>query len=111
MNWTLLRNSLLVSALTTLLAATMGLVSASFLNGLSLRWRRCFIALAVLALALPPFLTADCWMTLFARSGWRGKWGTLSLDAPDENIRQLVLAVETRPTPPVLVSVAAWETR
>src|SRR5437870_555633 len=52
MNWTLLKNSLLVGALTTLLAVTMGFASALFLNGLNARWRRWFVTVAVLALVL-----------------------------------------------------------
>ncbi|HXT42428.1 MAG TPA: ABC transporter permease subunit [Candidatus Angelobacter sp.] len=95
MNFGLLRNSLLVSALSTLLALTLGFITALFVNGLNARGRRCFMVLAVLTLALPPFLVTDCWMTWFGQSGWLGKWSALSLETPDENVRQLVLSFET----------------
>ena len=60
MNWTLLKNSLLLSALTAFVAVALGLLSALFVNAVGWRWRRCLVAVAVLALALPPFLVADC---------------------------------------------------
>jgi len=47
MNWTLLKNSLLVSALTTLLAVGFGFFVALFLAGLKWRWRRWWIGGAV----------------------------------------------------------------
>src|SRR2546421_2948703 len=95
MNWTLLRNSLLVSALTTLLAVAIGLVSALFLNGVARRWRRWLVALSVLALALPPFMLADCWLSLFGQFDWSRKWGPMSLEVTDETVRQTVLCCET----------------
>ena len=41
MNWLLLRNSLLVSVLTTLLAGGLGFLAALWLAGLAPRWRSC----------------------------------------------------------------------
>src|SRR5436309_413331 len=73
MNWALLKNSLLVSALTTLLATVIGFLTALFLAGLEPRWRRWFLAVAVMALALPPFLVTGCWLHLLGLTGvWRG---------------------------------------
>src|SRR5437870_11542713 len=73
MNWTLLENSLLISALTTLLATVIGFLAALFLAGLEPRRRRWFLALAVMALALPPFLVTGCWLHLLGLTGiWRG---------------------------------------
>src|SRR5437667_147680 len=73
MNWTLLKNSLLISALTTLLATVIGFLAALFLAGLEPRRRRWFLALAVMALALPPFLVTGCWLHLLGLTGvWRG---------------------------------------
>jgi ABC-type Fe3+ transport system permease subunit/sugar lactone lactonase YvrE len=95
MNLELLRNSLLVSTLATLLAVALGFVAALFVNGLNVRGRRCFMVLAILELALPPFLITDVWMTWFGQSGWLGKWSALSLETTNENIRQLVLSFET----------------
>src|SRR5262245_33224106 len=72
MNWTLLKNSLLVSTLTTLWALATGFVAALFLSGLEFRSRRWFLVLAVLALALPPFLVTGCWLHLLGLTGiWR----------------------------------------
>jgi ABC-type Fe3+ transport system permease subunit/DNA-binding beta-propeller fold protein YncE len=74
MNWTLLKNSLLVGALTALLAVAVGFFSALFLTGLEWRWRRWWIGAAVLALALPPFLVTGCWLHLLGLTGvWR-RW-------------------------------------
>src|SRR2546427_10706905 len=72
MNWTLLKNSLLVSALTTLLATVIGFMTALFLAGLEPRRRSWFLAVAVVALALPPFLVTGCWLHLLGLTGvWR----------------------------------------
>ncbi len=72
MNWTLLKNSLLVSTLTTLLALVTGFVAALFLSGLEFRARRWFLVIAVIALALPPFLVTSCWLHLLGLTGvWR----------------------------------------
>src|SRR5258708_5830667 len=53
MNWTLLKNSLLVSALTTLLAVALGFCAALFLAGLKWRWRRWWIGVGVGGLLAP----------------------------------------------------------
>src|SRR5438876_4990191 len=72
MNWTLLINSLLVSALTTLLAVASGFFVALFLAGLKGRWRRWWIGGAAIGLALPPFLVTGCWLHLLGLTGvWR----------------------------------------
>jgi ABC-type Fe3+ transport system permease subunit/DNA-binding beta-propeller fold protein YncE len=72
MTWTLLRNSLLVSALTALLAVVLGFLSALFVSGLEWRWRRWLIGAAILVLALPPFLVTSCWLHLLGLTGiWR----------------------------------------
>ena len=64
MNLILLRNSLLVSGLTMLLAGTFGFLAALWLAGLGKNWRMRISALAILSLALPPFLAANCWLDL-----------------------------------------------
>ena len=72
MNWTLLKNSLLVSAPTTLMAVASGFFVALFLAGLEWRWRRWWIGGAVMGLALPPFLITGCWLHLLGLAGvWR----------------------------------------
>src|ERR1051325_8510593 len=68
MNWLLLKNSLLVSSLATLLAAGFGLMAALWLAGLPTRWRNLFLALAGVALALPPFLVTNCWLDLLGHT-------------------------------------------
>jgi ABC-type Fe3+ transport system permease subunit/DNA-binding beta-propeller fold protein YncE len=72
MNWFLLKNSLLVSGLATLLAASFGLLAALWLAGLPSRFRNAILALAVIALALPPFLVTNTWLHFLGQTGvWR----------------------------------------
>jgi len=74
MNWPLLKNSLLVSGLTMVLAGCFGMISALWLMGLGRRSRVCILALAILSFALPPFLVTNCWLDLLGPVGvWR-KW-------------------------------------
>ena len=56
MSWTLLRNSIAVSALTTALAVAFGFAVALWLAGLERRWRAAWLMIAGVALCLPPFL-------------------------------------------------------
>lgn len=73
MNWLLLKNSLLVASLATLLATAFGLCSALWLACLPPRWRARFLGVAVMALALPPFLVTNCWLHFLGNAGaWRG---------------------------------------
>ena len=75
----LLQNSLLVSALATLLAALFGIIVALWLAGLEDRWRNVFLMLAGVALALPPFLVTNCWLHLLGHIGvWRN-WLPLNI--------------------------------
>ncbi len=72
MNWPLLQNSLLVAAAATMLAVGFGLMAALWLATLAARWRNVFLGLAILALALPPFLVTNCWINLLGETGvWR----------------------------------------
>ena len=75
MNWLLLKNSLLVGGLTTLLAASFGFLAALWLAGLEGRWRNRLLAVAVMALALPPFLVTNCWLHFL---GLRGRVARLA---------------------------------
>jgi ABC-type Fe3+ transport system permease subunit/streptogramin lyase len=73
MNWPLLQNSLLVSGLTTALAVVLGCLVALWLTGLKQPWRNVSLAVAIVALALPPFLVTNCWLYLLGHNGaWRG---------------------------------------
>ncbi len=73
MNWELLKNSLMVSGLTMALAVVFGFVAAICVAGLDRRWRGVVLAVAVAALALPPFLVTNCWLDYLGAGGlWRG---------------------------------------
>ena len=72
MNWLLLKNTLMVGAGATVLAVAFGLIAALFAAGLPARARNSFLALAIIALALPPFLVTNCWLDLLGAAGvWR----------------------------------------
>src|SRR5580704_10864070 len=72
MNWTLLKNSLLVSGLSTVASVSIGFIAALFVCCLGDRWRRWLIGAAAFALDLPPFLVSGCWMYLLGLNGaWR----------------------------------------
>jgi len=74
MNWPLLRNSLLLAGTTTALAMSFGLVAALWLATLEGRWRNVFLLLAIVALALPPFLVTNCWISLLGETGVLRAW-------------------------------------
>lgn len=74
MNWPLLQNSLLVAGITTALAVGFGLVAALWLATLAARGRNVFLALAIVALALPPFLVTNCWISLLGEAGTLRAW-------------------------------------
>ena len=79
MNPSLLQNSLLVAGTTTALAVGFGLIAALGLATVEARWRNVFLALAVVALALPPFLVTNCWIRLLGETGaWRA-WLPLNI--------------------------------
>jgi ABC-type Fe3+ transport system permease subunit/DNA-binding beta-propeller fold protein YncE len=72
MNWPLLQNSLLVAGMTTVLAVGFGLIAALWLATLEARGRTAFLMIAIAALALPPFLVTNCWISLLGEAGaWR----------------------------------------
>jgi ABC-type Fe3+ transport system permease subunit/DNA-binding beta-propeller fold protein YncE len=73
MNWLLTKNSFFVASLTTLLAVGFGFMAALWLTALKRRWRNSFLAIALMALALPPFLVTNCWLHFLGHTGvWRG---------------------------------------
>ena len=79
MNWALLGNSLLTSGLVTLLSVALGLMAALWLAGLQPRWRRRWLAAAIAALALPPFLVTNCWLHYLGRAGAWQSWLPLNI--------------------------------
>lgn len=79
MNWRLLGNSIAVSALTTLLACTLGFAAALWLAGLRRTVRKAVLVASIAALMLPPFLATNCWIHLLGVTGaWRG-WLPLNI--------------------------------
>jgi ABC-type Fe3+ transport system permease subunit/DNA-binding beta-propeller fold protein YncE len=72
MNWLLLKNSLLVGGVTTLLAVSFGFLAALCAAALGRRWQNGLLTAGVLALALPPFLVTNCWLHFLGANGaWR----------------------------------------
>ena len=79
MNWPLLQNSLLVAGTTTALAVGFGVVAALWVATLGARWRNVFLAPAIVALALPPFLVTNCWISLLGETGMLRAWLPLKI--------------------------------
>jgi ABC-type Fe3+ transport system permease subunit/sugar lactone lactonase YvrE len=71
MNWLLLQNSLLVSALATAGAVGAGFAAAICLAGLTRPWRLVVLGASALVLALPPFLVTNTWLHY---AGFAGTW-------------------------------------
>ncbi len=106
MNWLLLKNSLLVGGLTALLAASFGFLAALWLAGLERPWRNRLLAVAVTALALPPFLVTNCWLHYLGFAGvWRG-WLPLNIVSLGGTI--WILSLLTWPITLLLV-LSAWQ--
>ena len=73
MNWVLLKNSLVVGGVTAAVSASFGFMAALWMTGLERRWRNGVLAVAGIALALPPFLATNCWLHYLGATGvWRG---------------------------------------
>jgi ABC-type Fe3+ transport system permease subunit/DNA-binding beta-propeller fold protein YncE len=105
MSWTLLRNSIMVSALTTGLAVVLGFAAALFLAGLERRWRTVWLMIAGVALCLPPFLVTNCWLHYLGHGGvWRG-W--LPLDIYSLGGTVWILSLLTWPVT-LIVVLGAW---
>jgi ABC-type Fe3+ transport system permease subunit len=105
-NWLLLKNSLLVGGLTTLLAGSFGFLAALWLAGLEGRWRNRLLAVAVMALALPPFVVTNCWLHFLGFAGvWRG-WLPLSIVSLGGTV--WILSLLTWPIT-LLMVLSAWQ--
>jgi ABC-type Fe3+ transport system permease subunit/sugar lactone lactonase YvrE len=105
-NWLLLKNSLLVGGLTTLLATSFGFLAALWLAGLEGRWRTRLLAVAVMALALPPFVATNCWLHFLGFAGvWRG-WLPLSIVSLGGTV--WILSLLTWPIT-LLMVLSAWQ--
>jgi iron(III) transport system permease protein len=106
MNGLLLKNSLLVSALATLLAVGLGFMAALCLAGLGRGWRSLFLGLAVMALALPPFLVTNSWMHFLGHAGVWHSW--LPLDIYSLGGAVWLLGLLLWPIP-LLAALSAWQ--
>lgn len=78
-NWLLLKNSLLVSVLTTLGAGALGFVVALVMAGMNTRGRRLLLGAVLLTLALPPFLVTNCWLDWLGPNGALRRWVPFNL--------------------------------
>ncbi len=105
MNWPLLQNSLLLAGTTTALAMGFGLIVALWLATLESRWRNMFLALAIVALALPPFLVTNCWISLLGENGALRPWLPLKIYSLGGTI--WILALLLWPIT-LLAAMAAW---
>ena len=75
MNAALIGNSMLIAASTTVGAVAIGFMSALGLSALPERGRQWGVGLAILALAMPPFIVTDGWLYWLGQTGaWRGWW-------------------------------------
>ncbi|EEF57279.1 6-bladed beta-propeller [Pedosphaera parvula] len=106
MNWTLLQNSLLVSGLTTLLSVTLGFGAALWLAGLERTWRMRWLAIAIFALALPPFLVTNCWLYYLGQAGVWHRWLPLNIFTLGGTV--WILALLTWPIT-LLATLGAWQ--
>jgi ABC-type Fe3+ transport system permease subunit/sugar lactone lactonase YvrE len=79
MNWLLLQNSLLVSSATTLLAMVLGFMASLWLAAAERRRRMLGLGLAIVALAVPPFLMTNCWLDLLGANGLLRGWLPLNI--------------------------------
>jgi ABC-type Fe3+ transport system permease subunit/DNA-binding beta-propeller fold protein YncE len=105
LNWPLLKNSLLVSGSATLLALSFGLIAALWLAGLGKRWRNLFLAAAILALALPPFLVTNCWLHFLGHTGVWHQWLPLNIISLSGTV--WILSLLLWPIP-LLAVLSAW---
>jgi len=105
MNWPLLQNSLLVAGTTTVLAVVFGLITALWLATLRSTWRNVFLALSIVALALPPFLVTNCWIDLLGETGLWRSWLPLKIYSLNGTIWILSLLLWPITT---LATLSAW---
>ncbi|MGZ8900147.1 MAG: hypothetical protein ACXW3Z_08635, partial [Limisphaerales bacterium] len=72
MNWPLFQNSLVVASSSALLATLIGIAFAIFAAALRPSFRRIALAVAGVALVMPPFLVTNTWLQYFGLAGlWR----------------------------------------
>lgn len=101
----LLFNSLLTSICATLLATAFGLAAALALIALPAALRRFALAMCLLALALPPFLVANCWLHYLGNTGVWKAWFPLNIFSLGGAI--WILSLMSWPIP-LVASLSAW---
>src|ERR1043165_3915535 len=79
MSLELLNNSFLLATGTTLLAGGLGFSIAIWTSGLEERFQRLIVGLAVISLAFPAFLQANCWLELLGNNGAWKNWLPLTI--------------------------------
>ncbi|MSU64079.1 MAG: ABC transporter permease subunit [Pedosphaera sp.] len=105
MNWSLLQNSFLVSSAATLLAVAFGFAGAVAVCCLPPGIQRVAIGGSITALAMPPFLVTNCWLSLLGDGGaWRA-WVPFNIFTPSGTV--WILALLTWPITLLLVR-GAW---
>ncbi len=72
--WVLLRHSLVLSSLTALLAAVIGMLLGILLAKTDLPFRRVFAVLFTAPLLVPPYITAVSWSLLLGRGGFLARF-------------------------------------
>ncbi len=105
MNWSLLQNSLLVSGAATLLALALGFAGAVAVCCLPRGIQRIVVGASIVALAMPPFLVTNCWLSLLGDGGaWRA-WVPFKIFTPGGTV--WILALLSWPITLLLVR-GAW---
>ncbi|MCZ7637339.1 MAG: hypothetical protein M5U12_15680 [Verrucomicrobia bacterium] len=106
MTWSLLSNSLGFAGLAAGLALGFGLTAALALASLPRRLQILGVGLAAVALVLPPFLVANCWLDLLGHTGrWRA-W--LPIPLFDLRTAAALMALMLWPIP-MLAALGAWQ--
>ena len=106
MNWTLLKNSLVVSGGATLLSGAIGFMAALWLLALEGSWRNRLLVVAIIAFVLPPFLVTNCWLHFLGSTGvWRS-WLPLDIYSPGGTIWILTLLIWPLS---MFATLSAWE--
>ena len=102
MTRSLLWNTLAVGAGATLVAAVLGLLSGLWFCLCTPGWQRLWLGSAVATLALPSFLVADAWLSMFGTAGLLHAW----LPVPLGSTLTVALVLGSGLWP--LVALAVW---
>jgi ABC-type Fe3+ transport system permease subunit/sugar lactone lactonase YvrE len=105
LNWPLVYNSLAVSGAATFAAVMGGAWAALFFAGLAGGWRKLFLAVAVMAMVLPPFMATNCWISLLGETGTWRQWLPYNIYTPGGTV--WILALLNWPISFLFVS-ASW---